>query len=170
MAAAARLAAGDLERGPPPARARAGAELRERAGRCVGAARCAAEAASAPPGTPCSKRAEAAGEEAEAATREALEEEAKPGVKRSAKDITDEAKRAGRRRRTEILDLGLELCATWFRDLAAVASGARRSSSTATASTSCSSRPRGSIPPAPAAPPSWSRTPAAASTSTSPRS
>ncbi|HET7589843.1 MAG TPA: hypothetical protein VFK14_06615, partial [Solirubrobacterales bacterium] len=33
-------------------------------------------------------------------------------------------KRAARRRRTEVLDLGLELCASWFRDLAAVASGA----------------------------------------------
>jgi DNA polymerase-3 subunit delta' len=45
-------------------------------------------------------------------------------VKRSAKDITDEAKRAGRRRRTEMLDLALELTAIWFRDLAATASGA----------------------------------------------
>jgi DNA polymerase-3 subunit delta' len=53
-----------------------------------------------------------------------LEEEAEAGVKRSVKDITDEAKRAGRRRRTEVLDLGLELTATWFRDLAATASGA----------------------------------------------
>ena len=70
------------------------------------------------------KAAESAGEEAEAATRELLEEETEAGVKRSAKDITDEAKRAGRRRRTEMLDLGLELNATWFRDLAATASGA----------------------------------------------
>jgi DNA polymerase III subunit delta' len=68
--------------------------------------------------------AEKEGEEAEAATREILEEEAEAGVKRSAKDLSDEAKRAGRRRRTEILDLGLELSASWFRDLAAVASGA----------------------------------------------
>jgi len=68
--------------------------------------------------------AEATGADAEAATREALEEEADAGIKRSARDISDEAKRAGRRRRTEILDLGLELCAAWFRDLAAAASGA----------------------------------------------
>ena len=68
--------------------------------------------------------AEQAGEEAEAATREALEEQAAAGFKRSARDVADEAKRAGRRRRTEVLDLGLELCAAWFRDLAAVASGA----------------------------------------------
>ena len=68
--------------------------------------------------------AEAAGEDAEAATREALEEEVKAGIKRTARDIADESKRAGRRRRTEILDLGLELCAAWLRDLAALASGA----------------------------------------------
>jgi DNA polymerase III subunit delta' len=68
--------------------------------------------------------AEQEGSEAEAAAREVLEEEAEAGIKRSARDITDEAKRVGRRRRTEILDLGLELCAAWHRDLAAVASGA----------------------------------------------
>jgi DNA polymerase III subunit delta' len=68
--------------------------------------------------------AEAAGEDAEASTRESLEEEAEAGVKRSARDIADEAKRAARRRRTELLDLGLELGGAWFRDLAAVASGA----------------------------------------------
>jgi DNA polymerase III subunit delta' len=68
--------------------------------------------------------AEKAGEDAEATARERLEEEAEAGVKRSARDISDEAKRAGRRRRTEILDLGLELTASWFRDLVAAASGA----------------------------------------------
>jgi DNA polymerase-3 subunit delta' len=83
----------------------------------------------APPatGTPWTqllKSAGAAGEEAEEATRKLLEEETEAGVKRSARDITDEAKRAGRRRRTEMLDLALELCASWFRDLAATASGA----------------------------------------------
>jgi DNA polymerase-3 subunit delta' len=70
------------------------------------------------------KTAEAEGEDAEAATREALEEEKEGGMKRSARDIADAAKRAGRRRRTELLDLGLRLAAAWFRDLAAVASGA----------------------------------------------
>jgi DNA polymerase III subunit delta' len=68
--------------------------------------------------------AEKAGDEAEATARELLEEEAEAGVKRSARDIADEAKRTGRRRRTEVLDLGLELSASWFRDLAATASGA----------------------------------------------
>ncbi len=63
----------------------------------------------------------AAGEETELAIRELLEEEASAGLKRSAKEITDAAKRAARRRRTEILDLGLELGAAWLRDLAVVA-------------------------------------------------
>jgi DNA polymerase-3 subunit delta' len=53
-----------------------------------------------------------------------LEEEAKGGLKRTARDIADESKRAGRRRRTEILDLGLELCAVWLRDLATIGCGA----------------------------------------------
>ena len=70
------------------------------------------------------KTAESAGEEAEEATRRLLDEETEAGIKRSSKDITDEAKRAGRRRRTETLDLALELNASWFRDLAATASGA----------------------------------------------
>jgi DNA polymerase-3 subunit delta' len=70
------------------------------------------------------KSAEAAGEEAEAAARDALEEEKEAGLKRSGREIADAAKRAGRRRRTELLDLGLALAAAWFRDLAAAASGA----------------------------------------------
>jgi DNA polymerase-3 subunit delta' len=121
IAAAARLAAGDLERARLLLAPR-GRELRTEAERCVTAA-LEGEVASAP-----WKRllggAEAAGEDVEAATREVLEEESKAGLKRTVRDITDESKRAGRRRRTEILDLGLELCAAWFRDLAAVASGA----------------------------------------------
>ena len=70
------------------------------------------------------KSAEEAGEEAEAAAREALEAEKEAGLKRSARDVADAAKRAGRRRRTDLLDLGLSLTAAWFRDIAAVASGA----------------------------------------------
>jgi DNA polymerase III subunit delta' len=70
------------------------------------------------------KGAEAAGEDAEAAAREALEAEKEAGLKRSARDVADAAKRAGRRRRTELLDLGLALAAAWFRDLAATAAGA----------------------------------------------
>jgi DNA polymerase III subunit delta' len=109
IAAAARLSAGDLERarfllGEQGRKLRAGVE------------RFAWKQ--------LLKSAEEAGEDAEAATREALEEERAAGVKRSARDVNDEAKRVARRRRTEVLDLGLELCAAWFRDLAVVASGA----------------------------------------------
>ncbi|HEY0391336.1 MAG TPA: hypothetical protein VGC63_06470, partial [Solirubrobacterales bacterium] len=82
-----------------------------------------APTATGSPWTQLIKAAESAGEEAEEATRKRLDEETEAGVKRSAKDIADEAKRAGRRRRTEMLDLALELNASWFRDLTAIASG-----------------------------------------------
>ena len=121
VAAAARLAAGDLER----ARLLLGEQGRQLRGdveRCVAAA-LEGQCASAP-WKGLLDRAKAVGEDAEAAAREALEEESKAGIKRTAKDIGDGAKRAGRRRRTEILALAYELCATWLRDLAAVASGA----------------------------------------------
>jgi DNA polymerase-3 subunit delta' len=119
--AAARLAAGDLERGRLLLSER-GQGLRAEAERCLAAA-LAGELAGAP-----WKRlldgAEAAGSDAEEAVRAALEAESEAGMKRTVRDIGDESKRAGRRRRTEILDLGLELCSLWLRDLAAVAGGA----------------------------------------------
>lgn len=121
VSAAARLAAGDLER----ARlllSDEGRELRVGAERCVGAA-LAGETSAAPWGA-LLERAKEAGTAAEDSTREVLEKEAEAGLKRSARDVSDEAKRIGRRVRTEILDLGLELCAAWLRDLAAVAAGA----------------------------------------------
>jgi DNA polymerase-3 subunit delta' len=121
IAAAARLAGGDLERARLLLAPR-GRELRAEAEGCVGAA-LAGEVAAAP-WKKFLEEAEAAGADVEEETRAALEEEAKMGIKRTAKEIGDEAKRAGRRRRTEILDLGLELCGLWFRDLAALASGA----------------------------------------------
>ena len=134
--AAARLSAGD------PARARfllsdQGKALRTAAlslGRAVGGdspdTQHASASAESPPTAPTPwrqllKTAESAGEEAEDAARAALEEEAEAGIKRNAKDVADEAKRAGRRRRTDVLDLGLELVGAWFRDLAATASGAK---------------------------------------------
>jgi DNA polymerase-3 subunit delta' len=121
VAAAARLAAGDLERARLLLGER-GRQLRAEAERCVGAA-LEGETASAP-WKALLDDAKGAGEDSEEAAREALEEDSKAGVKRSAKEIGDAAKRAGRRRRTEILELGFELCATWLRDLAAVAAGA----------------------------------------------
>jgi DNA polymerase-3 subunit delta' len=109
IAAAARLSAGDLDRARFLLTKR-GRELRAEVERSAW--------------RELLKSAEAAGEDAEAATREAMEEERAAGVKRSARDVNDEAKRAARRRRTEILDLGLELAAAWFRDLTAIAAGA----------------------------------------------
>jgi DNA polymerase III subunit delta' len=121
VAAAARLAAGDLGRARLLLDER-GRAVRGEAERNVGAA-IAGEVASAP-WQALLARAESAGADAEASTREALEEEAKGGIKRTARDIGEESKRAGRRYRTEILDLALELCAAWLRDVAAVACGA----------------------------------------------
>jgi DNA polymerase-3 subunit delta' len=120
-AAAARLAAGDLERARLLLSA-PGHELRADVERCIAAAlegKCADA-----PWKGLLDRAKAAGDDAEAAAREALEEDSKAGIKRSAKEIGDGAKRAGRRRRTEILALAFDLSATWLRDLAALASGA----------------------------------------------
>jgi DNA polymerase-3 subunit delta' len=119
--AAARLAVGDIERARLLVSAE-GREVRSQAERCIAAA-LAGEVAAAP-WRALLDRASAAGEEAEGAAREALEEDAKAGVKRTAREIGEEAKRAGRRRRTEILDLGLELCAAWLRDLAALGAAA----------------------------------------------
>jgi DNA polymerase-3 subunit delta' len=120
-AAAARLAAGDIERARLLLSER-GRELRAEAERCVTAA--LEEHCAGAPWQALLERAQSAGADTEAEAREALEGEAQAGAKRSVKEITDAAKRAGRRRRTEILDLGFELCAAWLRDLAAVASGA----------------------------------------------
>jgi DNA polymerase-3 subunit delta' len=121
IAAAARLAAGDLERARLLLGER-GRQLRAEAENCIGAA-LDGETASAP-WKALLDDARSAGEDTEAAAREALEAEAKAGVKRSAKEMGDAAKRAGRRRRTEILELGFELCTAWLRDLAALAAGA----------------------------------------------
>jgi len=75
------------------------------------------------------QRAEERREAAEASVderkRERLEQEPR-GRERSAleREFDDTAKRDGRRARTEVLELGLELAAIAFRDLVAVASGA----------------------------------------------
>jgi DNA polymerase-3 subunit delta' len=118
VAAAARISAGDLDRArfllSPEGR-----NLREAALRLAPPSRGA-------PWRALIASAEEVGEEAAAATRATLEREKEAGLKRSAREAADEAKRAGRRRRTEVLDLGLLLCASWFRDLAAVAGGAEQ--------------------------------------------
>jgi DNA polymerase-3 subunit delta' len=116
VATAARLAAGDLER--------ARFLLSDRGKKLRAAALGLAAPSGSRPWGSLLKSAEEIGSDAEAAAREALVEEKEAGVKRSAKEMNDEAKRVGRRRRTSVLDFGLSLCASWFRDLAAIASGA----------------------------------------------
>jgi DNA polymerase-3 subunit delta' len=70
-----------------------------------------------------------AGAEAGAAEESRLLEEAEATARKGrrgklTRDATDQVKRTERRARTEGLDLGLALCAAWYRDLGAIASGA----------------------------------------------
>jgi DNA polymerase-3 subunit delta' len=70
-----------------------------------------------------------AGQEAGAKEEKRLVEEAEAMAKRGrkgklTKEATEQVKRTERRARTQALDLGLAICCAWFRDLAAVASGA----------------------------------------------
>ena len=120
VAAAARLAGGDVER----ARfllTEAGRKLREQAE--VMARSATGSGANGAPWQPLLDTAEEAGTESEREARERLDE-AESGRRRSARELGEEARRAGRRRRTEVLDFGLELCAAWLRDAGAVACGA----------------------------------------------
>jgi DNA polymerase III subunit delta' len=120
IAAAASLAGGDVER----ARFLLGDEglaLRQHVEAMLGAA--LDPGAGGAPWQQLLDVAEAAGSEVEKETRERLEE-SELGRKLPAREIGEEARRVGRRKRTEVLDLGLELCAAWLRDLGAVASGA----------------------------------------------
>ena len=70
-----------------------------------------------------------AGSDAGEAEEKRLIEEAETTAKRGRKgkltrEATEQVKRTERRARTQALDLGLALCCAWYRDLAAVASGA----------------------------------------------
>ena len=80
-----------------------------------------------------------------------LEEEFPPGIKRTAKDITEAANAPAAVAAPEILDLGLELGAAWLRDLAALASGAAEVVFDRDRLSSSAPWPRRSTPPAPAA-------------------
>jgi DNA polymerase-3 subunit delta' len=116
VAAAARLAAGDLEL--------ARFLLGEHGRRLRAAAFALAAPTTKAPWRALLKAAEEVGADAEAEARAALDADKEAGVKRSAREMADEAKRVGRRRRTETLDLGLALTSSWFRDLVAVLEGA----------------------------------------------
>jgi DNA polymerase III subunit delta' len=128
--AAARLAAGDTNRallllGPQ------GRELRKAVIELVRAAR--AEELASSPWRQLLDAAEIVGERATAEAQLAAraraedsgEQEGSPAARRLAREGEESARRAGRRARTEVLDLGLALVAAWLRDLAATAEGAR---------------------------------------------
>jgi DNA polymerase-3 subunit delta' len=116
VAAVARLSGGDLEL--------ARFLLDERGRKLRAAALELASPGSNSPWRRLLKAAEDVGADAEAEARKALEADRQAGVKRSAREMSDEAKRVGRRRRTETLDLGLALTAAWFRDMTALIDGA----------------------------------------------
>jgi DNA polymerase-3 subunit delta' len=125
-AAAARLSGGDVEL--------ARLLLGERGTALRATAEAAARAARSPEPLPEPWRglldaASEAGQEAGAEEEKRLVEEAAAMAKRGRKgkltrEATEQVKRTERRSRTQALDLGLAICCAWFRDLAAVASGA----------------------------------------------
>ena len=125
-AAAARLSGGDVELarrllGEGGAALRATAEA---------AARAARSADSPPePWRELLNAAGQAGEQAGTEEERRLTEEAEATARRGRKgkltrEATEQVRRTERRARTQTLDLGLALCCAWYRDLAAVASGA----------------------------------------------
>ena len=128
LRAAARLAGGDTERAALLLD-ETGIELRGAAIGCVRAARCG-ELAGAP-WARLLEGASAAGERAAAEARDAVValaadagEEGSASARRRIREGEELARRAGRRARTEVLDLALALIAGWLRDLAAIAEGA----------------------------------------------
>jgi DNA polymerase-3 subunit delta' len=124
-AAASRLSGGDVEL--------ARLLLTERGRALRASAEAAARAALAEPESEPWRQmlqtAEEAGAEAGAEEESRLLAEAESGGKRGRsgklnREAIDQVKRAERKARTQALDLGLALCCAWYRDLAAVASGA----------------------------------------------
>ncbi len=124
--AVSRLSGGDIDR----ARfllSEPGRELRSAAERCARAAR-AGDSAEAP-WLALLEIAQREGEEASRRTLELAKEREQMSTEgrakaRATKEGEAAARRASRRRRTEVLDLALALCAAWFRDLAAAGEGA----------------------------------------------
>lgn len=125
-AAAARLSGGDVELarlllGEGGSALRATAEAAARTAR--------AQSTPPEPWRGILDAASEAGQEAGAAEEKRLLEEAETMAKRGRKgkltrEATEQVKRTERRARTQALDLGLAISSAWFRDLAAVASGA----------------------------------------------
>jgi DNA polymerase-3 subunit delta' len=121
--AAARLCGGDGDRALFLL-TDAGRDLRARAEACARAAR--ADRLDDSPWLGLLDAAERAGAEAasEASERVAERERTLRGDRARRREADDAGRRAGRRRRTEVLDLGLALSGAWFRDLAALGEGA----------------------------------------------
>jgi DNA polymerase III subunit delta' len=128
-AAAARLSGGDMELARLLASER-GAVLRA-------TAEAAARAPLSDDGAPdpwrelleaASEAGQAAGAEEERRLLEETETMRKRGrsgdAARLTREATEQVRRTERRARTQALDLGLALCCAWYRDLAAIASGA----------------------------------------------
>jgi DNA polymerase-3 subunit delta' len=122
--AAARLCGGDAERALFLL-TDAGRELRSRAEACARAAR--SNRLGDAPWLALLDTAERAGKEAatETVARVAEREAMLRGERaRRSREPEEAGRRAGRRRRVEVLDLGLAICGAWFRDLAAIGEGA----------------------------------------------
>jgi DNA polymerase-3 subunit delta' len=125
-AAASRLSGGDMELARLLLSER-GSALRATA---EAAARAPRSGARRPePWRPLLDAATEAGQEAGAEEERRLLEEAETGARRGrsgklTREAIEQVKRTERRARTQALDLGLALCCAWYRDLAAVASGA----------------------------------------------
>jgi DNA polymerase III subunit delta' len=125
-AAAARLSGGDVELARVLLTDR-GTALRATAEAAARAAR-AADPVSQPWAGLLEVAAEA-GQEAGAEEERRMVEEAEATARRGRKgtltrEATEQVRRTERRARTQALDLGLALCCAWYRDLAAIASGA----------------------------------------------
>jgi DNA polymerase III subunit delta' len=124
--AAARLSGGDVELARL-LQADAGAALRATAEAAARAARSPDRVSE--PWRGLLDAASEAGAEAGAEEEKRLVEEAEATAKRGRKgkltrEATEQVKRTERRARTQALDLCLAICCAWYRDLAAVASGA----------------------------------------------
>jgi DNA polymerase-3 subunit delta' len=124
--AAARLSGGDVELARALMDER-GVALRAAAESAARAAR--SEEAMAEPWRDLLETAAAAGQEAGAEEERRLVEEAEATARKGRKgrltrEATEQVRRTERRARTQALDLGLALCCAWYRDLAAIASGA----------------------------------------------
>lgn len=121
LEAVARLARGDLGRARELAGER-GRELRAGSERLM--AGVLDDRLAESPWLSLLKLAEAAGDEAASRVEAELDTEKKEGVKHTVREREEASRRAKRRRRTAILDLGLALAAAWARDWVCVLSGA----------------------------------------------